>query len=140
MADGAPARELAQRLTSGVEIVLLWHPGIDSLELVVHDPATGVDCQAEIAPEDAIDAFYHPYATRRFAASTPRTKRWSIMASVDCIQQAVRRLVAERQELHARAAGRDELESNRLELVRRQHELARALIARCLGHSDRDVA
>jgi hypothetical protein len=62
------------------------------------------------------------------------------MASVDCIQQAVRRLVTERQELHARAAGRDELESNRLELVRRQHELARALIARCLGHSDRDVA
>jgi hypothetical protein len=52
----------------------------------------------------------------------------------------VRRLVAERQELHARAAGRDELESNRLELVRRQHELARALIARCLGHSDRDAA
>ena len=62
MADGARTRELAQRLTSGVEIVLLWHPGIDSLELVVHDPATGADCQVEIAPEDAIDAFYHPYA------------------------------------------------------------------------------
>lgn len=62
------------------------------------------------------------------------------MASVDCIQQAVRRLVAERQELHAREAGRDELESNRLELVRRQQDLARALIARCLGHSDRDAA
>ena len=55
MADGAPARELAQRLTSGVEIVLLWHPGIDSLELVVHDPATGTDCHVEIAPEDAIE-------------------------------------------------------------------------------------
>jgi hypothetical protein len=62
------------------------------------------------------------------------------MASVDCIQQAVRRLVAERQELHAREAGRDELESNRLELVRRQQDLARALIVRCLGHSDRDAA
>jgi hypothetical protein len=62
------------------------------------------------------------------------------MGSVECIQQAVRRLVAERQNLHARDAGRDELESNRLELVRRQQDLARALIARCLGHSDRDAA
>jgi hypothetical protein len=62
------------------------------------------------------------------------------MTSVDCIQQAVGRLVAERQQLHAREAGRDALESNRLELVRRQQDLARALIARCLGHSDRDAA
>lgn len=62
------------------------------------------------------------------------------MASVDCIQEAVRLLVAERQAMHARNAGRKELESNRLELVRRQQELSRAMIARCLGRSDRDAA
>ena len=62
------------------------------------------------------------------------------MASVECIQEAVRLLVAERQAMHARDARRDELESNRHELVRRQQELSRALIARCLRRPDRNAA
>jgi hypothetical protein len=62
------------------------------------------------------------------------------MARVECIQAAVRLLVAERQAMHERAAGRDELESNRLELVRRQQELSRTLIARSLRRPDRDAA
>ena len=57
-----PTRELAQRLTGGVEVILLWHPDIDSVELVLEDRATGAGCEVEIAPEDALDAFYHPYA------------------------------------------------------------------------------
>ena len=61
-------------------------------------------------------------------------------ASVECIQEAVRRLVAERQALRARVAGHDELESNRLELVGRQQELSHALIARCLRHAARNAA
>jgi hypothetical protein len=59
------------------------------------------------------------------------------MASVECIEDAVRMLVAERQVLHARGAGRDELESNRLELVGRQQELSHALIDRYLRRADR---
>ena len=59
---GAPARELAQRLTGGVEVLLLWHPDVDSLELSLQDRATGAGFHVEVAPEDAIDAFYHPYA------------------------------------------------------------------------------
>jgi len=51
------------------------------------------------------------------------------MASVECLQEAVRILVAERQVLHACGAGHDELESNRLELVDRQQQLSHALIA-----------
>lgn len=62
------------------------------------------------------------------------------MSRVECIQEAVGRLVAERQALHARDARRDELESNRLELVHRQQELAHAMIARCLRHRERDAA
>jgi hypothetical protein len=52
------------------------------------------------------------------------------MASVECLQNALRVLVSKRQVLHEREAGRDELESNRLELVGRQQQLSRALIAR----------
>ena len=40
------------------------------------------------------------------------------MPSLECLQEAVRILVAERQALHDRDAGHDELESNRLELAR----------------------
>jgi hypothetical protein len=41
-------------------------------------------------------------------------------------------LVAERQALRERDADRNELESNRLELVARQKQFSRALIGRCL--------
>ena len=58
---GAEARELAQRLTGGVEVLLLWHPDIDLVELSLHDQANGADCQVVVAPEHAIEAFYHPY-------------------------------------------------------------------------------
>jgi hypothetical protein len=62
------------------------------------------------------------------------------MASVECIEEAVRTLVAERQALHELEAGREELESNRLELVRRHQQLSRALISRYLRQAERDAA
>ncbi|HET9324827.1 MAG TPA: hypothetical protein VFO03_13195 [Gaiellaceae bacterium] len=52
------------------------------------------------------------------------------MASVECLQAELLVLVAQRQALHERRAGRDELESNRLQLVGRQQDLSRALIDR----------
>ena len=54
------------------------------------------------------------------------------MASIECLEEALRRLVAARQALRRRNASRNELESNRLELVSRQQQLARALIDRHL--------
>ena len=58
------------------------------------------------------------------------------MSSVECLHEAVRMLVAERQALHARNASHDEIESNTLELVNRQQKLAHALIDRCLRRAD----
>ena len=57
-----PIRELAQRMSGTVEVLLLWDPELKRVELSVGDSATGVGFYVEVAPSDAIDAFYHPYA------------------------------------------------------------------------------
>jgi hypothetical protein len=62
------------------------------------------------------------------------------MANVECIERTIRRLVAERQTLHEHDASRNELESNRLELVGRQQQLSYALIDRYLGRAAREAA
>lgn len=58
----APIRELAQRLSGTVEVLLLWHRESDGLGLSVRDVATGEGFELEVAPAEAMDAFYHPYA------------------------------------------------------------------------------
>jgi len=62
------------------------------------------------------------------------------MASVECLQEAVSRLVAQRQALRERHACRYELESNRVKLAARERELSRALIDRYLPRAERKAA
>ena len=52
------------------------------------------------------------------------------MAEVEDLQEAISRLVAERQALRDGNAGHAELESNRLEIASKQRQLSYALIAR----------
>ncbi len=58
----APTRELAQRRSGTVEVLLLWHPRTNRVELSVRESPTGGGFQTVVEPGDAIDAFYHPYA------------------------------------------------------------------------------
>jgi hypothetical protein len=56
------SRELAQRMSGAEEILLLWHPELDQVEVSVRDLVTGTGFQIDVAPANAIDAFHHPYA------------------------------------------------------------------------------
>lgn len=55
-------RELARRQSGTAEVLLLWHPRVEQVELSVRDSATGECFHLEVAPGDALDAFHHPYA------------------------------------------------------------------------------
>jgi len=60
------ALELAQRPSGPDEVLLLWHPESDRVELAIRDAATGATFHLDIAPGSAIDAFHHPYVYMAF--------------------------------------------------------------------------
>ena len=63
MSLGTPhARELAVRDSDGVHVELLWHPCNDALTVSVEDSRGGDRFQIAVAPDRALDAFYHPFA------------------------------------------------------------------------------
>jgi hypothetical protein len=74
-------RELAQRLSGTVEVLLLWRPEADQVELSVHDLATDAGFHLEIAPANAMDAFYHPYAYAAMRENSCRVEQheWMIV-------------------------------------------------------------
>jgi hypothetical protein len=55
-------RELAARESNGIHVLLLWHPAANALTVEVEDDALGDRFQLSVAPDRALDAFYHPYA------------------------------------------------------------------------------
>jgi len=64
------SRELAQRRSGADEVLLVWHPETDRVELSVRDWVTGTGFRVEIAPANAMDAFCHPYAYTSAGATT----------------------------------------------------------------------
>jgi hypothetical protein len=55
-------RELAARESDGLHVLLLWHPRENALTVQVEDDRLGDGFQLAVAPEHALDAFYHPFA------------------------------------------------------------------------------
>ena len=55
-------RELAHRLSDGIEVALLWDPVADTLSLEVHDAKTEEHFELPVARDRGLDAFHHPFA------------------------------------------------------------------------------
>jgi hypothetical protein len=71
-----PTRELAQRRTGSVEVLLLWHPISNKVELRIHDTSSEEDFGFRVPPGEAMEAFRHPYAyaaRREHSARRSRT-------------------------------------------------------------------
>jgi len=63
MSPAAPhTRELAARDSDGIHVLLLWHPPKNALTVSVEDARVGDRFQVVVAPDRALDAFYHPFA------------------------------------------------------------------------------
>ena len=56
------ARELAARESDGIHVLLLWDPGENALTVSVEDTRVGDRFRLAVAPDRALDAFYHPFA------------------------------------------------------------------------------
>jgi hypothetical protein len=55
-------RELAARDSDGISVRLLWHPHENAVTVSVEDARAGDRFQLAVAPDRALDAFYHPFA------------------------------------------------------------------------------
>jgi hypothetical protein len=58
----ASTRELAARCSNGVHVLLLWHPAENAVSVSVEDASSDDRFEIAVAPDRALDAFYHPYA------------------------------------------------------------------------------
>jgi hypothetical protein len=63
MSFGTPnTRELAVRSSDGFHVRLLWHPDENAVTVSVEDARLGDRFRIAVAPDRALDAFYHPFA------------------------------------------------------------------------------
>jgi hypothetical protein len=56
------SRELAARESDGIQVLLFWHPDENALTVSVEDARDGDRFRLAVAPDRALDAFYHPFA------------------------------------------------------------------------------
>ncbi len=55
-------KELAYRQNDGIDVTLLWHSDDDSVVLSIHDAKSDYAFEVGVPRENALDAFYHPFA------------------------------------------------------------------------------
>ena len=55
-------RKLAARESDGIQVLLLWHPDQEALTVSVEDARLGDRFHIAVARDQALDAFYHPFA------------------------------------------------------------------------------
>jgi hypothetical protein len=56
-------RELDRRISDGLDVRLLWHPGSGKVSVSVHDAKTGDAFELPVRDgERALDVYHHPYA------------------------------------------------------------------------------
>ena len=57
-----PRRELARRVSGGIEVALYWSPLDDSTTVEVWDAVSDETIVFSVPPERALEGFYHPFA------------------------------------------------------------------------------
>jgi hypothetical protein len=62
MSSAQQTRELAARESDGINVLLLWHPPENTLTVCVEDARFGESFRLAVAPERALEGFYHPFA------------------------------------------------------------------------------
>jgi hypothetical protein len=67
------SRELAHRESDGIEVSLLWRPLDNRLTVAVADGRTGDAFELTARPENALDAFHHPFAYAALGGIARRT-------------------------------------------------------------------
>jgi hypothetical protein len=55
-------KELDFRASNGIEVSLLWSKPTNRVTVSVNDTNSGETFQVDVEPQDALDAFRHPYA------------------------------------------------------------------------------
>ena len=55
-------RELAHRMSNGIEVTLLWTKSTNRVMIAVADTHSGEELEFEVDGSRALDAFHHPYA------------------------------------------------------------------------------
>ena len=72
--------ELAFRSNGDIEVMLFWSRLTGRVSVSVSDRASGEVTEFAIAPEDALDAFHHPYAhlsLRTVGDSSAADRAWA---------------------------------------------------------------
>ena len=66
--------ELADRAGDGLDVRLLWNRADGRIKVTVTRTTTGRQGELRVAPQDAMDAFHHPFAYREPGPGSPREK------------------------------------------------------------------